>query len=88
MLDLAKPITGDSGDKYATKISLAIDQFLALEEKILPTPPSYDYEAAIERLIKGTGDSLTEEAAKTLMVRPDFSFSGSGSSYRKRKRTN
>ena len=72
MLDLVKPITGDSGEKYATKISLAIDQFLALEDKIQPIPPAYEYNAAVERLVKGTGDSLTLEAAKTLMVRIRF----------------
>ena len=68
MLDLVKPITGESGDDYASKISLAIDQFLALEEKIQPTPPSYDYASAVERLVKGTGDSLTSASAEVLMV--------------------
>jgi len=69
MLDLAKPITGESGADYGSKISLAIDQFLALEEKITPVPPVYPYEEAVQRLITATGGSLTAEAAQTLMIR-------------------
>jgi len=68
MLDLVKPITGESGSDYATKIAMAIDHFLALEEKIQPIPPVHSYDAAMERLMTGTQGTLNLEAAKALFV--------------------
>jgi len=69
MLDLVMPMTGESGEDYAKKMSLAIDQFLALEEKIQPIPPSYESTDAVDRLVKATRNSLTAESAKILLKR-------------------
>jgi len=70
MLDLVKPVTGtgESGSDYASKIAMAVDYFLALEEKIQPMPPVHSYDDALDRMLKGTGGALSVEAAKTLMV--------------------
>lgn len=68
MLDLVKPITGDQGKGYANQIATGIDSFLEIDEKIQPIPPSYSYQDALNRLIKATYGSLTEESAKILMV--------------------
>jgi pimeloyl-ACP methyl ester carboxylesterase len=69
MLDLVMPITGESGDDYAKKMSIGIDQFLALEEKIQPIPPSYESTDAVDRLVKATRNSLTSDSAKILLKR-------------------
>lgn len=68
LLDLLKPITGDGGKGYAEQVATGIEKFLAMEEKIQPIPPSYTFADATDRLIKATYNSLSEEAAKTLMV--------------------
>lgn len=68
MLDLVKPITGESGNDYAGKIAMGVDRFLALEEKIQPNPPKYSYDEALDRLMKGTDRTLSTESAKLLMV--------------------
>jgi pimeloyl-ACP methyl ester carboxylesterase len=68
LLDLVKPLTGDQHG-YAENIRKAIGAALALEEKLNPVPPTYDYFEALDRLRKATSNSLTEEAAKILLLR-------------------
>ncbi|CAG7681056.1 unnamed protein product, partial [Allacma fusca] len=53
----------------AEKIRVAINAALALEEKINPAPPTYDYFDALDRLRKATSGSLSEESAKILLLR-------------------
>jgi len=71
MIDVLIPLNGVTGDNYATKISLGVDAYLAMEEKhsLKQGPPSYEINAAVERLIKGTDNALTVETAKILMKR-------------------
>ncbi|ODM88353.1 putative serine hydrolase, partial [Orchesella cincta] len=69
LVDLVKGITADTNEDLADKVAASIDSFLTTEEKVTPQPPSYSYEDALHRQISATAGSLTEEAAKTLLVR-------------------
>ncbi|XP_076306492.1 serine hydrolase-like protein isoform X2 [Tachypleus tridentatus] len=67
-IDLIKPVATPV-EKITRRAAEAIDQHLLLEKKCSQEPPVYTQDQALQRLIDGLQNQVTEKSAKILMKR-------------------
>ncbi|KAB7496181.1 putative serine hydrolase [Armadillidium nasatum] len=68
IIDILRPIATDPKDQ-PKQTAASIKELLNVQEKLHTEPPRYEYEEIVKKLMQGYGNSLTEEAAKILLVR-------------------
>ncbi|GIY66786.1 serine hydrolase-like protein 2 [Caerostris extrusa] len=68
LIDIAKPMSTSLDLVLDLKIS-GISRFMKIEKKLLNPPPVYEPESAVERLIKGMHNEISEEGARALLKR-------------------
>ena len=68
MIDLIKGIHVEPKNQ-PSRMAKYLEEVFDYEKKLFTKPPTYTYEEMVERMIKSYGGTLTEESAKTLLIR-------------------